>query len=244
MNIYKVKNLSQFENIQYGFFDRTDGYSTGSFKSLNVGLDRGDENAFKNREKIATYFGIKPINLITLNQVHSTTIHVITKDNISDFQNDQIAGDGLVTNIPGILIGVYTADCIPLLMYDNHKKYIATIHCGWRGAFKRMLTEALTCMRNLGCENLTIASGAFIHKTTLSKNDVPQEYRKFFDGNNVFDLKDFLYNTMKNINFEDLNINTFENNNFFSYRRFVNENCNKTSSRNGVQFSGIMMKNI
>lgn len=242
MNTYTVKNLSQFKNIKHCFFDRMGGYSTGSFSFLNVGLDRGDDkNALKNREKIARNFGVEPINLITLNQVHSTTIHLITRDNISSFQNTQVPGDGLVTNIPGVFIGVCTADCIPLLMYDNNTGYIGAIHCGWRGAFKGMLTEALAFMRSIGCKNLTIASGAFIHKMEFNKNDIPAEYQNFFSSDNVFDFKGVLYNAMQNIDFEDLNINTFENDNFFSYRRFTKENL---TGRNGVQLSGIMIKNI
>lgn len=244
MNIKTVETLSKFDKIQHGFFDRTDGYSTGSFKSLNVGLNRGDNNAIKNREKIAGYFGVHLSNLITLQQIHSTTIHLITRENITQYRECNIPGDGIVTNVPGVLIGVYTADCIPLLMYDHNTGYIAAIHCGWRGIFKGMLSTALQYMRNLGCRNLSVATGAFIHKLDLNPDLIPPEYRGFLNSDkNIYDLKALVQATMTEVEYEDLNIDTYLNQNYFSYRRFVRQQTSgQTTNRNGVQLSCIMIK--
>ncbi len=245
MNIEVAKNLSQFSQIQHGFFDRMDGYSTGDFAFLNVGLNRGDDNAIRNREKIAKHFSVEPIiNLITTQQIHSTTIHLVTRENVEQFRGNNIPGDGLVTDVPGLLIGVYTADCVPLLMYDSETGYIASIHCGWRGAFKGMLTVALQYMRDLGCRNLYVATGAFIHRLELTPDIVPPEYRGFLNPeSNVYDFKSLVYATMTGVNYNDLNIDTYSNQNYFSYRRFSQQHAGEqTVGRNGVQLSCIMIK--
>lgn len=247
MNIYKANNLSKFDRIRHGFFDRMGGYSTGSFESLNVGLNRGDDNAVRNREKIAKHFGVESTNLITAQQVHSTTIHLITRENIDQYRNSDVPCDGLVTNIPGLLIGVYTADCVPLLMYDNEAGYIAVIHCGWHGAFKGMLSVALQYMRALGCNNLHIATGAFIHTFEIDPTLVPIEYRGFLrleqSEHGIYDFRSLVHARIANVDYEDLNINTYSNENFFSYRRFTQLQMEKgISGRNGVQLSCIMIK--
>ncbi|MDO4975348.1 MAG: laccase domain-containing protein, partial [Alphaproteobacteria bacterium] len=70
MNITKSDILTEIKFIDHGFFDRTGGESTGKFESLNVGINRGDENALNNREKIAKYFGVSLSDLVILNQKH------------------------------------------------------------------------------------------------------------------------------------------------------------------------------
>ena len=236
MNIYKSEKLSKIKIVRHGFFDRHDGFSTGQFESLNVGLNRGDENAVKNREKIANYFGIEPRKLVTATQIHSTSIHTITEDNLDYYLTNTFNGDGIVTNVPGILIGVYTADCIPLLMYDESTGFIVAIHCGWRGIFKRMIATALLHMKNLGCKKLTVVSGAFIHKLALEANVVPVEFQGFFK-NNVFNLQLLLKTMMKETNFEDLNIDTFSNQNFFSHRRANYKNTGDKTLTNTINSS-------
>ena len=108
---------------------RTGGYSTGTFDSLNMGLNTDDDltTVKKNFQLLKDTHNIA--NLVTLNQVHGNTVHAVDLKNIDTI--NQIDGDGLFTTDDNIALGVFTADCYPLVFIGN--KAISVIHLGWRG---------------------------------------------------------------------------------------------------------------
>lgn len=237
MNILFASNLSQIPFIKHGFFDRTGGYSTGIFESLNVGIKRGDNDAsvLKNRTKIAKYFGQK--TLFIPKQVHSNIPHFIDNINTTD-----IECDAFITNKPNILIGINTADCAPILLCDTEKRYIAAIHSGWRGAIAGIIENTVSTMKKLGCENLVCAVGPCIQQDSFEVgNEIISNVDRKYIKNNHFDLPHYVSDKLINLGISDLckiDIDTFSNNEYFSYRR--NTIVNKIRSC-GVQFSGIVI---
>ena len=125
------KKLKKFENIKHCFFSRKNGFSKGHYLSLNCGLGSGDkkENVLKNLNLVSKKIGCRSETLITLNQIHSNK--VVYFENESSLEN-KLPGDAIVTKIKNVAIGILTADCAPILLYDHSKKIIGCIHSGWK----------------------------------------------------------------------------------------------------------------
>ena len=115
--------------IAHGFFTREGGVSEGIYASLNCGYGSGDEaeKVSKNRATVAAALGQTPEHLCTAHQIHSHKAVIVTKP---WHWQDAPQADALVTNIPGIALGVLTADCLPILLAGNG--VIASVHAGWR----------------------------------------------------------------------------------------------------------------
>ena len=125
------------------------------------------------RKKIKS--NVKKIFL--LNQIHSNKFYYIDKK--SKPINRKFKGDALITNKPNTPIGVLTADCAPILIFDNKKKMIAAIHAGWKGAHKEIIKKVVKFMLKKGCsiENITAVIGPCI---SLKNYEVKQDFIKKF----------------------------------------------------------------
>lgn len=113
-------------------------------------------------EEIAKQMGVSSESLMTLKQIHSNQVVAISHKGPEIFLwRDQKEGDALVTNQPGILVGVKTADCVPLLIYDPIQKVVAAVHAGWRGLVAGILESSLNQMRLFGSayEDLVVIMG-------------------------------------------------------------------------------------
>ncbi len=115
------KKLQQFKNIKHCFFSRKNGFSKGCYQSLNCGLGSSDEkqNIMKNLNFVSQKIGCKAESLITLRQSHSNKVLYFENKNSLE---DKLPGDAIVTKIKNIAIGILTADCAPILFYDQSKK--------------------------------------------------------------------------------------------------------------------------
>lgn len=178
--------------------------------------------------------GLSKINL--LKQIHSNEIKVIS-ENFTNFYPPE--ADGIVTTTKNILIAVMTADCVPVLLCDNDKKIISAVHAGWRGAKNNIIAHAVKEMRNLGAENISVVLGPHIRQDNYQ---VSQEFYDDFiseDQDNMslfylkedinkyyFDLTGYVRKKLLRENIIDIldtAIDTFADNNYFSYRRsFIN----------------------
>lgn len=219
---------------------------------INVGFDKNNDNdgqVTRNREFIARDAGVDPSKMITLHQIHSDIVHVITRDNCenylfkSRYDEERNMGDALVTNVSGIMLCIKTADCAPILVYDCGKKYIAAIHCGWRGVLSGIIDSTISTLKSLGCNNLLASIGPCIHFQSFDCtgiNGLPCEFMiTDMNGRKFFNLP--LYckariesqiNSMCDI----VQYNTYTNPDlFFSFRR--------DGDKYGVQCSYIMMRN-
>jgi purine-nucleoside/S-methyl-5'-thioadenosine phosphorylase / adenosine deaminase len=141
--------LAQIPWLVHAFSSRRGGQSTvyGS-RSLNLGFTKDDlrGRVEGNRKLFLSAAGAaiknKPWPLVTLRQIHSDVIHVVRSP-----QPGPLVGDGLITNVPGIALGILVADCFPVLLVDGKNKAVGAFHCGWRPTIKRMVEKGLGIMR-------------------------------------------------------------------------------------------------
>lgn len=150
-SILTVPALSPIPWLVYGFSTRQDGFSKAyGGHSLNLGFTKQDSRASVERNRAAferqvgAVEGKKLWPLITLRQIHSDLIHCVSKP-----PKEQLAGDGLVTNTPGILLAIQTADCLPVILVDTKSRAVGVFHAGWRGTLRRIVEKGVGEMR--GC---------------------------------------------------------------------------------------------
>lgn len=129
--------------VRHGFSTRCGGVSKGHLSSMNLSLSRGDdpENVMKNYEIFGEAVGFDPGNVVFTVQTHTTNIRKVTAEDrgkglIRELDYTDI--DGLITNVPGIALTGFYADCVPLLFLDPVKKCIGVAHSGWRGTVGRI----------------------------------------------------------------------------------------------------------
>ncbi len=231
----KSKKLKRFKKIKHGFFNRNGGLSSGIYKSLNCGPGSNDKRSSvkKNLFIVKRQISKSSKNIFLLNQVHSNKfIYIKNKFNIKK----RYKADAIITDQKKLPIGILTADCVPILIYDKKSNIIAAIHAGWKGAYKGIITKVIDFLVNKGCErkNIFAAIGPCI---TQRNYNVKQNFFKKFikkDKKNkiffklrkniiYFDLPNYVksqlkFNKISNI--DHINIDTFDyKNNFFSARR-------------------------
>lgn len=138
-------------HIRHGFFGRRGGVSSGAFKSLNCALGSGDasEKVAENRRRACLALGLSGPRLALVRQVHSARA-VRTIDVFA--QGEAPEADAVVTSVPGLALGVLTADCAPVLLCDPHAGVIGAAHAGWRGAVSGVLEAAIDAMAELGAD--------------------------------------------------------------------------------------------
>jgi YfiH family protein len=149
--------------VRHGFFTRQGGVSAGPFASLNCNLAGHDSAAavFENRSRAARALGVQPERLLGLTQVHGAEVIVVADP---WKPGDGPRADALVTDRPGLALGIITADCAPVLLADATAGVIGAAHAGWRGLAAGVLGAAVTAMAALGArpERITAAIGPCI----------------------------------------------------------------------------------
>ncbi|MDA9604933.1 peptidoglycan editing factor PgeF [Candidatus Pelagibacter sp.] len=239
----RSKKLSKFKNIKHAFFNRLGGKSIGIYKSLNCGPGSSDnkKNILKNLQIVRKKIKSNSKKIVLLNQIHSNKFYFIDKD-IKQI-NSKFNGDALITNKKNILIGVLTADCVPILIFDKKKEMVAAIHAGWKGAYKNIIKKVVRFMIKKGCKsnNIIAAIGPCI---SIKNYEIKQDFKKKFikkDRNNkiffkkignknFFSLNKYIYSQLNSLDIkkiDNINKDTFNiKNNFFSARRSISLNEN------------------
>ncbi len=135
--------------ISHGFFTRLGGVSTGPYASLNASLSGGDarDAVLENRARVARALGTPPERLLGLTQIHSADVVTIT-DPWKPGEGPR--ADAMVTRLPGLALGVITADCAPVLFADPASGIVGAAHAGWRGAVAGVLEATVEAMAALG----------------------------------------------------------------------------------------------
>jgi len=133
-----------------GFTTRHEGVSRPPYNSLNLGTNTLDQphNVEGNRSLLARAFGITQDALVTVKQVHGTDILVIDEPNEDYSHFLGLEGDAIITNQPGVMIGVCVADCVPILLLDREKQVISAVHAGWQGTAAGLASKAVAGMRS------------------------------------------------------------------------------------------------
>lgn len=145
LRILQVPALAKVPWLIHGFSTKPGGVSTqDGQKVLNLGFTDWDtkENILENRRRFQSALGASDLKLISLKQIHSDVVHLFDATPVEICQ-----GDASLTNRPGLLLGVQTADCVPILLVDPKKRAIAAIHVGWRGTLARIVVKAIGQMQ-------------------------------------------------------------------------------------------------
>jgi YfiH family protein len=118
------------EGFVHGFPERTGGVSVGLRRSLNLGKRWGDDeaNVIENRRLLAAHAGYDPGQLHATRHVHGTNVW-----NIREPRGDSDEYDGVVSDVPGAVLGAFAADCVPIVFADPHARIVGACHAGWRG---------------------------------------------------------------------------------------------------------------
>jgi YfiH family protein len=190
--------LKKLPWLVHGFSTRSGGFTTAyGGKTLNLGFTKDDvrENVEKNRSKLLLSIGAtnkrKPWAMASLRQIHSDIIHVVCS------ATEPLRGDGLITNVPGIILAVMTADCLPVLLADKKNKVVGALHAGWRGTTQRIAEKGLGIMRReFGTqpENVFAAIGPGIQQCCYEVGqDLKDQFESQFSyGSELFqEVKDY-----------------------------------------------------
>ncbi len=228
------KKLKKFQNINHCFFTRKGGYSKGIFRSLNCGQGSKDSkiNINKNLKFVSKKIKVKTNKLALMYQTHSNRVIIINKrnKNLKKFK-----ADAIITKIKGIALGVVTADCVPIILFDVRNEIIGCIHAGWKGASSGIIENTIKKFKALNLNNnIYAAIGPCIgaksyevdvgfYKSFISKSKKNNIY--FINKKNnkkLFNLRKYVHDKLKklNIKIDHINKDTFkEKASFFSYRR-------------------------
>ncbi|MGB2898747.1 MAG: peptidoglycan editing factor PgeF [Candidatus Acidiferrum sp.] len=145
LQILQVPALNKLPWLIHGFSTRPGGVSELEAKKvLNLGFTDWDprENVLENRRRFQSALGANDLQLISLKQIHSDVIHLINAA-----PHEPCKGDASAANRPGLLLGVQTADCVPILLVDPKNRAVAAIHAGWRGTLARIVVKAIGQMQ-------------------------------------------------------------------------------------------------
>ncbi|MCR9158160.1 MAG: peptidoglycan editing factor PgeF [Rhodobacteraceae bacterium] len=140
--------------LRHGFFTRRGGASSGVFAGLNCGAGSSDQSEIVaiNRARVAEAMDVSGDQLVGVHQVHSAKVEVVD----GPLTTPKPQADAMVSNTPGIALGVLTADCQPVLFADHETGVIGAAHAGWRGALDGILEATIDEMITLGATRETI----------------------------------------------------------------------------------------
>lgn len=153
--------LIDSERFVHGFPERTGGVSTGARASLNLGYRWGDDRAAvdENRRRLAAHAGYDPDALVVTKHVHGTRVW-----RVGEPLPDPPEFDGLVSDRPGVVLGAFAADCIPIVFADPHAGVCGACHAGWRGTVAGVAREVVRrmCEAGAAAAHIRVALGPSI----------------------------------------------------------------------------------
>ena len=241
-NFFFIKNSP----AKHGFFTRLDGLSKKQFRSLNCSSSNDDDkkNVKENRLIAIKNLNLNKKKLILITQTHSSKVIRITKNNL----DKNIKADGVITSLNNVTLGILTADCAPVIIYDDKNKFVCNLHSGWKGSLNNISKTAIKLFDKyqIKRKNLTAIVGPCLG----AKNyEVDKNFQRMFIEKNIKYSKFFRYKNKKKsyfnlralINYQlselglkkiyNINRDTYSSENlFFSYRRSTHKG-EKTTGR-------------
>ena len=232
--------------LKHGFFTRLNGLSKKQFKSLNCSSSNDDDkkNVYGNRLIAIKNLNLNKKKLILIKQTHSSKIIRITKNNL--YKN--IEADGVITSLNDVVLGILTADCAPVIIYDNNNKFVCNLHSGWKGSLNNISQKAIKLFDKYQVKrkNLIAIVGPClgVKNYEVDKNFEKKFIKKDFRYTKFFQYKNkqkSYFNLRALINFQlselglkqiyNINRDTYSNDNlFFSHRRATHKG-QKTTGR-------------
>jgi len=230
--------LSGAPGIRHAFFTRHGGVSEGIYAGLNGGLGSDDlpASVAENRRRMADAIGVAPSHFLSLHQVHSPDVVVVTEP----WGSSRPKADAMVTKMPGLSLGVTAADCAPVLMVDPRAQVIGAAHAGWKGALIGVLESTVDAMERLGAHrgDVVVALGPMIRQRNYEVGiefvqrfeQAEADNARFFAsasrvGHAMFDLGGYVHARLTRagvLMVDDLDLCTYaDESSFYSYRRSV-----------------------
>lgn len=187
----------------------------------------------KKREAFLKKFKIEPCNLVTLKQIHSNKVYIV-----NDTFPRTLYGDGLITPKKKICLGIFTADCLPIFIFDPKKEIIGLLHAGWRGTLKKISKKAILIFKKLGslpkdilvyigpsiCGNCYLVDEErvkiFSLKFSSFKNKIfKKKNNRYFLDLRLLNKLILIKEGVPHFNIQVSKICTFSNKNYFSFKR-------------------------
>jgi len=230
--------LSAVPGLRHAFFTREGGVSGGIYRSLNAGIGSHDDPASvtENRQRMAEQLGVLPQHFLTVYQTHSPDAIVATAPWP---EGPRPRADAVVTRTAGLAIGATAADCAPVLLVEPDARVIGAAHAGWKGALTGVLESAIDAMEKLGAARGRIIAaigplirqpsyevgGEFVERFTEADADNALFFRPSArEGHSMFDLAGYIRRRLETaglLTIDDIGVDTYADENFFSYRRSV-----------------------
>jgi polyphenol oxidase len=231
----EVIRASALASLPHGFLGRTGGVSAGELAGLNVGYGSNDDRSAIDENRRRAVDALLPgAELATVHQVHSANVVYAERPWP---QGERPEADAMVTDRPGLLLGILTADCAPVLLADVEAGVIGAAHAGWRGALAGVTDSAIAAMEELGAsrDRIAAAVGPCIGRESYEVNeafreqflsDDPNDTRFFAEGPREkphFDLTAYVVHRLLAAGIaevEALHLDTYADaDRFYSYRR-------------------------
>jgi len=157
--------------------------------SFSMALHTGEDTLLvrENRRRLESYFGER-YRFCGVRQTHSDQIHTVTRQENSGWErlSDAVEADALITNLPGVVLTILTADCVPILLYDPVQGAVGAVHAGWRGTAMRILSKTITRMTDQydsRPEDIHIAIGPAIGQCCYEVDqEVAAHFMHYTDG--------------------------------------------------------------
>lgn len=235
MNQVEAIRAANLAALRHGFLGRRGGVSTGELGGLNVGYGSDDDRDAIVENRARAIAAVLPgAELATVHQVHSAKAVAVES---AWAQDERPHADAMVTDRPGLLLGILTADCAPVLLADADAGVIGAAHAGWRGALAGVTDSAIAAMEEMGArrERIAAAVGPCIGRESYEVDEAfrarfleqSPDNERFFSrgpaGSPHFDLEGYVAGRLTAAgirNIEPLRLDTYADpERFFSYRR-------------------------
>ena len=193
----QFKNLSATGIVKHGFSTRKGGVSTGIFSSMNLNFKRGDDPdaVMENYRRMAAALNMRVEDMVLSDQTHTTKVRVITEEDRGKGilrPQDYSDVDGMITNVPGIVLVTSYADCVPLYFVDPVRKAIGLSHSGWKGTVGHIGQKTVWKMHEVyGSEpkDIVAAIGPSICQSCYEvSDDVAEAFRANFTADEAADI--------------------------------------------------------
>jgi YfiH family protein len=231
----EVIRAATLAGVPHGFLGRKGGVSTGICAGLNVGLGSGDGRSAIDENRRRAVAAVAPgTELVTLHQVHSP-VAIYAAAVWPDQARPR--ADALVTDRPGLALGILTADCTPVLLADRAAGVVAAAHAGWKGALGGIVEATLALMERYGADRARIAAAigpviarrsyevdeAFLRRFAAADPDNERFFSPGRESHRQFDLEAYVLTRLAAAGvtrIEALGLDTYSDpDRFFSYRR-------------------------
>ncbi|MFO7839233.1 MAG: peptidoglycan editing factor PgeF [Desulfosalsimonadaceae bacterium] len=196
---FRFRRLAEYKGLEHAVFTRLGGHSGPPFASLNVSRTSGDTpEAVTENRRLIEHCLLCPEPVLYPAQVHGADVVSIKKnepETAARQRTEGITADGVITDIPGLALGIQLADCQAVFLYDPVRAVVANVHSGWRGSIKNIPGSCVQRMHDdFSCDPGDIRAavspslGPCCAEFTNYKEEIPLQYRSYGDRKNRFNF--------------------------------------------------------